>query len=120
MPDWENLRLYTGSPWDSGAYHGVEINMVIGNSEGVSGIKPSTDEVALTAIMQEAWTAFVADPADGLTSVAGWPKYLGDGKGETMILLGVNTSSIVQFVDPDLYDSVCSGLDLDFQNSSNT
>lgn len=52
MADWDNLRLYDLPT--SGAYHGVEINMVIGNSEGMSGTAPSRQERRLTEIMQRA------------------------------------------------------------------
>lgn len=64
MADWDNLRLY--DPPSSGAYHGVDINMVLGNSEDVSGIAPSAEEEELTRVIQHAWAAFAADPADGL------------------------------------------------------
>lgn len=112
MADWDNLRLFyqPEAPYDSGAYHGSDINMVVGNSEGVSGIAPSAEETRLTETMQKAWAAFAADPSDGLTSVMGWPKYQADS--ETLILLGYNTTSAVEFVDPMTYDFACSGLDI--------
>lgn len=108
MADWDNLRLFyqSDAPDDSGAYHGVDINMIVGNSEGVSGIAPSAEEVRLTGVMQEAWAAFVQDPTDGLTNEMGWPKYNADG--ETLILLGYNTTAEVKLVKPAVYDSVCS------------
>jgi cholinesterase len=107
MADWNNLRLFYQSdpPYTSGAYHGSDINMVVGNSGGVSGIAPSFEEVKLTQTMQEAWAAFAADPPDGLTSVMGWPKYEADF--ETLLLLGYNTTSAVKFVDPKVYDFAC-------------
>lgn len=114
MPDWDNLRLFyqSDAPYDSGAYHGADINMIIGNSEGVSGIAPSAEEVRLTEVMQKAWAAFVRDPSNGLTSEMGWPKY--DADGETLILLGYNTTAEVKLVKPTVYDHVCSELDLGF------
>lgn len=110
MADWDSLRLFYQSdpPFTSGAYHGSDINMVVGNTAGVSGIAPSVEEVKLTETIQEAWAAFAADPADGLTSVKGWPKYQADS--ETLILLGYNTTSAVKFVNPMTYDSTCEGL----------
>lgn len=112
MADWDNLRLFyqPEAPYDSGAYHGSDINMVVGNTEGVSGIAPSTEETRLTGTMQKAWAAFAADPADGLTSVMGWPKY--QAGPETLILLGYNTTSTVKFVDPRTYDFACQSLGL--------
>lgn len=111
LADWDNLRLFyqTEAPYDSGAYHGSDVNMIVGNAEGVSGIAPSAEEARLTETMQKAWAAFAADPADGLTSVMGWPKY--EAGSETLILLGYNTTSNVKFVDPITYDSPCQGLD---------
>lgn len=115
MADWENLRLFyqADPPYDSGAYHGADINMIIGNSEEVSsGILPEGEEVMLTGVMQKAWAAFARDPADGLTEEMGWPKYKDDE--ETLILLGQNTTSEVKFVNPEVYDYVCPELDLGF------
>lgn len=112
MADWDSLRLfYQGEPpYNSGAYHGVDVNMVVGNAEGVSGIAPSDEEIGLTETMQMAWAAFTADPSGGLTSAIGWPKYHDDS--ETLILLGYNTSSAVKYVNAGTYDFACKGLDL--------
>ncbi|KAH8728583.1 carboxylesterase-like protein [Phaeosphaeriaceae sp. PMI808] len=107
--DWENLRLYN-TP-SSGAYHGVEINMVIGNSEGVSGIAPGAEAVELTKTMQSAWAAFVKDPANGMHTF-GWPKYM--AAEDTVVQIGSHSTSNVEFVSPKLYDAVCPGLGLDF------
>lgn len=111
VADWDNLRLFyqPEAPYDSGAYHGSDVNMVVGNTEGVSGIAPSAEEAGLTETMQKAWAAFAADPVDGLTSAMGWPKY--QAGSETLILLGYNTTSTVKFVDPITYDSPCQVLD---------
>ncbi|KAH7397157.1 Alpha/Beta hydrolase protein [Pyrenochaeta sp. MPI-SDFR-AT-0127] len=109
MADWRNLRLFDDP--SSGAYHGVEINMITGNSEVVSGITPEAEQVKLTKKMQDAWAAFARDPVNGL-DVFGWPKYEVDK--ETQIKLGTNTTSSVEFVSPAMYDEVCPGLGLDF------
>ncbi|KKY35792.1 putative carboxylesterase type b [Diaporthe ampelina] len=47
MADWDNLRLFhqPEAPYDSGAYHGSDINMVVGDTDGVSGIAPTAEEV---------------------------------------------------------------------------
>lgn len=73
--DWENLRLYPGS----GAYHGSEMNMVIGNSEGVSGIPPSGEEQRISKVMMRAWAAFAENPERGLVDEMGWPRYKTNG-----------------------------------------
>jgi carboxylesterase type B len=109
MADWDNLRLFyqPDPPYTSGAYHGSDINMIVGNTEGVSGIVPSAEGVKLTQTMQKAWAAFAADPSDGLASVMGWPKY--QASSDTLLLLGYNTTSAVRFADPMAYDFVCQG-----------
>ena len=109
MADWDNLRLY--GPPSSGAYHGVDINMVLGNSEAVSGVAPNTEEEELTRVMQHAWAAFAADPAHGLAAL-GWPRY--NAEGDSLILLGMNTTSSVNFVAPEMFDEPCGGLNLSF------
>lgn len=119
MADWADLRLFwqEEAPFDSGAYHGVDIDMVIGNVAGVNGgLVPEAEEVKLIETMQRAWAAFVADPMGGLENVMGWPRYV-DGE-ETLILLGVNTTAEVGFVDPAVYDYVCPNLGLDFWDAS--
>ncbi|KAI0449098.1 alpha/beta-hydrolase [Xylaria acuta] len=109
MADWENLRLY--DPPSSGAYHGVEVNMVTGNSESVSGTAPSPYEVKLTGIMQEAWAAFAADPARGLLRL-GWPHY--QAGGESLVMLGFRTTPVVDVVSSGMYDTACPTLNLSF------
>lgn len=113
MADWENTRLY--NPPSSGAYHGVEIYSVTGNSELVSGIAPVEAQVELTEIMQSAWAAFASDPADGLEKL-GWPKYIAGE--DTLIELGSNNTAAVDFVDTALFDAPCPGRGLDFWDSS--
>ncbi|TGJ86558.1 hypothetical protein E0Z10_g2253 [Xylaria hypoxylon] len=113
MADWGNLRLYY--PPSSGAYHGVEVNMVMGNSESVSGIAPSPHEAKLTGIMQEAWAAFAADPARGLPKL-GWPHYHADR--ESLVRLGVHTTPVVDAVFSRMYDYACPALNLPFWDVS--
>lgn len=115
--DWDNLRLHPGS----GAYHGSDINMIIGNSEEVSGLPPSSEQVQLTKVMMKAWASFADDPVHGLTEQLGWPRYQVGGtifavvlivkansKTEpTLIRLGYNNSPIPDFVLPSEYDAPC-------------
>lgn len=109
LADWDNVRLFyqaEGPPYDSGAYHGVDVNMVIGNSEGVSGLAASAQEGALVEVMQRAWAAFAREPGEGVTAEMGWPKY--EAEAETLILLGYNSTAEVRVVGPALYDAVCA------------
>ncbi|KAI4601034.1 hypothetical protein KJ359_012221 [Pestalotiopsis sp. 9143b] len=110
MADWENTRLY--DPPSSGAYHGVEIHMVTGNSELVSGVAPAEAQVDITATMASAWRAFAADAASGPTDVLGWPQYVPGAA--TLGLVASENSDSVTFVNATSYDSACPGLDLDF------
>jgi cholinesterase len=74
--DWDNLRLYPGS----GAYHGSDINMIVGNSDAVSGLPSNEKERQLTRLVMRAWAAFADDPANGLIKRLGWPRYAPEGK----------------------------------------
>lgn len=105
--DWENLRLYL----DSGAYHGADTDMVIGNSYGVSGIEPSKAEKQLTGWMQGAWGAFVRDSGNGLAEY-GWPVYKQSEK--TLAGLGLNDSGTPSFGLPSKYDVGCAALNLTY------
>lgn len=110
MADWENTRLY--DPPTSGAYHGVEIHMVTGNSELVSGVAPADAQAELTATVASAWRSFAADAANGPTDALGWPRYVpGDA---TLGLVATDNTATVTFVDASSYDSACPDLDLDF------
>ncbi|UQC81173.1 carboxylesterase [Colletotrichum lupini] len=60
--------------------------------------------------MQSAWAAFANDPADGLSSVLGWPKF--DQKEESLILLALENNPEPQFVKPSAYDAPCSTVTL--------
>ncbi|KAK5637247.1 hypothetical protein RRF57_012959 [Xylaria bambusicola] len=113
MADWENLRLYY--PPSSGAYHGVEVSMVTGNSRSISGITPSPYEAKLVDIMQNAWAGFAADPVQGLLKL-GWPRY--QASSESLIRLGVDTTPVVDAVSSAMYDNACSALNLSFWDVS--
>lgn len=68
--DWDNTRLYP----TSGAYHGVEFNMIFGESTEITGIAESVTQCQLQDKMRSAWGAFIADPEHGLEAL-GWPTY---------------------------------------------
>lgn len=73
--DWENTRLYP----TSGAYHGVEFNMIFGESAEITGIAESDAQRQLQGQMRSTWGSFIADPQHGLKA-QGWPSY--DPEGE--------------------------------------
>lgn len=108
--DWDNLRLYTNP--SSGAYHGSDLEMVLGVSQDVSGLPESGPEMQLQANMMRAWAAFADDPVNGLSKKIGWPKY--NSADATLIRLGHNNSPIADFALPSIYDSPCSSLNLTF------
>ncbi|KAJ0163239.1 Cholinesterase [Colletotrichum tanaceti] len=101
--DWDNTRLFP----TSGAYHGVDLHMVFGASEDVSGgIAASAPQRRTTALVQRAWAAFAGDPVDGLRSVLGWPRF--DPREESLVLLAVDNRPEARFVRPRVYDAPCS------------
>jgi cholinesterase len=108
--DWDNLRLYTNP--SSSAYHGSDLEMVLGVSQDVTGLPQSGPEMQLQAEMMRDWTTFADDPVNGLSKRMGWPKY--NSAEATPIRLGHNNSPIADFVLPSTYNSPCSSLNLTF------
>ncbi|KAK1990490.1 carboxylesterase [Colletotrichum falcatum] len=104
--DWDNTRLFPAS----GAYHGVDLHMIFGASEDVSGIAPSGPQKQTTALMQKAWAAFANDPVQGLSSVLGWPRF--DPNEESLVLLAFENSPEPRFAKPGVYDTPCSTITL--------
>ncbi|KAL8897017.1 MAG: hypothetical protein Q9207_007426 [Kuettlingeria erythrocarpa] len=107
--DWDNLRLYglsagNGNENGSGAYHGSDVEMVIGGSEEVSGLPDSREERKMQMVMMKAWAAFAGDPRGGLTGL-GWPRY--DPDTESLVRLGYGNVGKATFVEPSVYDDVC-------------
>ncbi|KAL2140705.1 hypothetical protein VTI28DRAFT_3490 [Corynascus sepedonium] len=107
--DWPNTRLYDGS----GAYHGVDLHMVFGASEAVSGLPEEAEQSALVRVVQRAWAAFAEDPWDGLERVMGWPvweEHEGNGRKFTLIVLGENNEAGVRLLDSGLYEKPCKNI----------
>jgi carboxylesterase type B len=105
MADWDNTRLYNMNGSTSGAYHMVDLHMIFGASEDVTGLPTTADQRNLTDIMQTAWASFAKDPIHGLTSL-GWPQF--DQNENSYILLGSNNTPSVQFVAPTDWNTPCS------------
>jgi carboxylesterase type B len=63
----------------SGAYHGVDLHMVFGTAENVTGIPDSSAEERTNRYISSAWVKFAMDPEAGLDSL-GWPRYHPNGK----------------------------------------
>ncbi|GAB1313468.1 hypothetical protein MFIFM68171_03678 [Madurella fahalii] len=100
--DWDNTRLYP----TSGAYHGVDLHMLFGGSEEVSGLPSAPEQRALTKLMQKAWYSFANDPWSGLQQDMGWPRW--EPGRDTLILLGMYNESEPGYVNPGAYDAPCS------------
>ncbi|KAK1827137.1 cholinesterase precursor [Podospora conica] len=99
--DWNNTRLYP----TSGAYHGVDMHMVFGGSEDVSGLPTTAEQQQLTKLMQKAWFAFAEDPRSGLERF-GWPRF--NPKEKTLAQLGLVNVPEAKFTYPSVYDAPCS------------
>ncbi|EFQ27430.1 carboxylesterase [Colletotrichum graminicola] len=104
--DWDNTRLFP----TSGAYHGVDLHMIFGASEDVSGIAPSDPQKQTTTLMQKVWATFANDPLEGLSSVFGWPMF--DPSEESLILLAFENEPKPRLVKPEVYDAPCSTITL--------
>lgn len=108
--DWDNLRLYgpsegNGNEDGSGAYHGTEIESILGVSELVSGLPKSGEQRKMDMVMMRAWAAFARDARAGLREELGWPVY--DPHTESLIRLGFENKGEATFVSPEVYDRVC-------------
>ena len=101
LADWENTRLYNGS----GAYHGVDLHMMFGASEEVSGLPDSHEQQQLRNIMQRLWFSFMKDPQEGLLKM-GWPSY--SAQDLTLAEFGIENRALVTFVESSKYDSQCT------------
>ncbi|KAK4212669.1 cholinesterase precursor [Rhypophila decipiens] len=116
--DWEILRLFedTTTGITSGAYHGVDLHMLFGNGEEVSGLGGSPEEASrrreLTKLMQRAWFVFADDPLNGLRREFGWSGF-SDKEGRTLrslASLGQENRPDIRFEDPSVYDGDCGNV----------
>lgn len=114
--DWDNLRFYgpsagKGNEEGSGAYHGSDVQMVVGNSVGVSGgVGKSEEEGRMEGVMGGAWAAFARDPRKGLEGW-GWGRY-GVGEGG-LVKLGEGGKGEATFRGGDTYDGGCGDVTLE-------
>ncbi|KAH4175552.1 hypothetical protein HBI56_024260 [Parastagonospora nodorum] len=88
----------------SGAYHGSELNMILGSSEDVSGLPATQAQKETSRLFQRAVAAFAEDPKDGLTEL-GWPQF--DSQKESWIEIGVENEPKATFAKPEKYDKPC-------------
>lgn len=100
--DYSNTRLYPGS----GAYHGVDVHMIFGASEDVTGLPLSAAETQLVALMQRALSAFAHDPHSGLEAVMSWPQF--NESRKSLVLLGVENAPEARLVFPRAYNAACN------------
>lgn len=102
--EWSNLRLYQGS----GAYHGSDVEMVLGTAQDVSLIENTHIEERTSHYMMRAWAEFAKDPSGGLLAY-GWPLYENSSSG-TLVRLGYNNETTASLISPQEYDSECAAL----------
>ncbi|KAK7957235.1 uncharacterized protein PG986_006457 [Apiospora aurea] len=100
LGDWDNTRLYP----TSGAYHGVDMHMIFGNSEAVAGLPPSEEQKQTVALMRHLWAQFAADPVNGL-SRAGWPRF--ESGSESLARFAHANSPRWSFVEPETLANNC-------------
>ncbi|KAH6529968.1 hypothetical protein HBI07_172570 [Parastagonospora nodorum] len=98
--DWGNNRLYPMS----GAYHGSELNMILGSSEDVSGLPATQAQKETSRLFQRAVATFAEDPKDGLTELS-CPQF--DSQKESWIEVGVENEPKATFAKPEKYDKPC-------------
>ena len=103
--DWPNLRLYPSS----GAYHGSDIEMVLGTAYDVSQTPSTAAEEITSRYMMKAWAAFAKNPTRGLEEY-GWPMYKNTSE-HTLVRLGYINESTASFVSPHVYDALCWAFD---------
>lgn len=82
--------------------------MVFGAAADVSGLPTADPQRRLTALVQQAWSAFCHDPADGLASVLGWPPF--DPATDSLVQLGLDNAPTAVLTRPAVYDSPCSNV----------
>ncbi|KFY08762.1 hypothetical protein V492_05931, partial [Pseudogymnoascus sp. VKM F-4246] len=100
--DWDNTRLYP----TSGAYHTVDLYMLFGTSEDVSGIPEVAAQTEAKRHIQKAYAAFAADPVNGLTEQMGWPVY--DPEEDTLIELSLENNPQPLLAKAAKYDAECA------------
>ena len=100
--DFSNTRLYPGS----GAYHRVDVHMIFGASEDVTGLPLSVEEAQLIRLMQRAVAAFAHDPHSGLEVEMSWPRF--NESRKSLILIGVEDEPKARMVFSRAYDAVCN------------
>ncbi|KAH8819132.1 Alpha/Beta hydrolase protein [Xylogone sp. PMI_703] len=105
--DFEDLRIYP----TAGAYHGVDLNMWLGNAPLQAQAPNTPVEQASMEYMMNALIAFAQDPQNGLQHY-GWPKYKTDASA-TLVRLGYDNQTKASFVAPSVYDGPCAAFNGD-------
>lgn len=101
MAVWDNTALTN----NTGAYHSSEIPIALGtNALRPSSTADTEEEAALSKAMVHAWAEFAKDSSGGLTKL-GWPQY--SPNGTTLIRLGYQNQSALNFGPSTEYDSPC-------------
>ncbi|KAG8798234.1 hypothetical protein FRC17_007528, partial [Serendipita sp. 399] len=107
-------RFPTISPPPLRAFHASDQLILFGTSGGrsPSAPPPTALEQQATVYLQNAWSAFIRDPTNGLTTF-GWPRYTGYS-GQTLVDIFANNSvqNPIQTENPTLFDAPCAALGL--------
>jgi cholinesterase len=106
---YPNTNLTTSS--DSGAYHGSEVPIVFNTTPSV-GVNTKL-EIQVIDYVQSAWAAFAKDPVNGLAGAGlGWKTY--DPAAATLLRLGWQNDSAVNYTIPQVYDKECAAMGFSF------
>ncbi|KAG8808918.1 hypothetical protein FRC17_003702 [Serendipita sp. 399] len=102
------------SPPPLRAFHASDLLILFGNSQDLSpsAPPPTALEQQATVYLQSAWSAFIRDPTNGLSTL-GWPRYAGS-TGQTLvdIFRNNNVQNPIQTESPTLFDAPCAALGL--------
>lgn len=94
---------------EGGAWHGSELQLVFGTTFGDPA--STTEENAIEAYIQKAWTTFAKDPVNGLAKYdGGWPTY--DPAKETLIRLAFDSLTGRNLAFPGIYEAGCATANL--------
>jgi carboxylesterase type B len=98
------------SPPPLRAFHGSDLFILFATLQGYSSNSSSTIAMAST-YLENAWSAFVADPVNGLAQL-GWPRYTRSTGSTTLVEIfpNNNVEEPIQLVNPATFEARCAAL----------